>query len=143
MTTEISTYHIFKKVQSLLIVPIVDKCANVNAVFTAHGKSRANLCHCLASSAVRQPQPHRVHQLPVGPSLRRQKTRKITMECGAQPTPVMEEYAGDVECVRYLVVFTIFSLVGLVVDPLPKIFPSFFLANLIWSLTTGKSLSHS
>ena len=65
------------------------------------------------------------------------------MECGAQPTPVMEEYAGDVECVRYLVVFTIFSLVGLVVDPLPKIFPSFFLANLIWSLTTGKSLSHS
>ena len=49
--------------------------------------------------------------------------------------PIVEDFEGDVECVRYLVAFTIFSLVGLVIDPLPKFFPGFFLANLIWTLS--------
>jgi hypothetical protein len=39
--------------------------------------------------------------------------------------------------VRYLVAFTVFSLVGLVVDPLPKFFPRLFLANIIWTLAKG------
>ena len=58
------------------------------------------------------------------------------MEC-IQTTPNLEDYAGDVECVRYLVAFTVFSLVGLVVDPLPKFFPRLFLANIIWTLAKG------
>ena len=61
----------------------------------------------------------------------------------AQTNQVVEDHAGDVECVRYLVAFTIFSLVGLVVDPLAKFFRGFFLANLIWTLATSPCLSQS
>ena len=45
-----------------------------------------------------------------------------------------EDFEGDVECVRYLVAFTVLSLVGLVVDPLPKFFPGFFIAKILWIL---------
>ena len=51
------------------------------------------------------------------------------------------DQAGEVECVRYLVVFTIFSLVGLVVDPLPKFFPGFFIVNILWTLANSPCLS--
>ena len=61
----------------------------------------------------------------------------------AQTNQVVEDYAGDVECVRYLVAFTIFSLLGLVFDPLPKFFPGFFLVNIIWTLATSPCLSQS
>ena len=54
-----------------------------------------------------------------------------------QTNTVPAEFAGEVECVRCLVVFTIFSLVGLVVDPLPKFFPGFFIANILWTLANS------
>ena len=60
-----------------------------------------------------------------------------------QTTLSVEDYAGDVSCVRYLLAFTVFSLVGLVVDPLPKFFPGFFIANILWTLAKSPCLSPS
>ena len=51
---------------------------------------------------------------------------------------IVEDCEGEVECVRYCMVFVILLLVSLVVDPLPKLFPWFFIAKLtlyIWTLS--------
>ena len=45
--------------------------------------------------------------------------------------------SADLECVRCLLLVTVTSLITLVVDPLPKLWPSLALAQLFWSLARG------
>ena len=60
--------------------------------------------------------------------------------------PIVDDCEGEVKCVRYCMAFAIILLVGLVVDPLPKLFPGFFLGKLVfllWTLYRSSSIERA